>query len=469
MYFKFKHGIIFSIIVYPLLTTQAVGRNDLAVKKFEFAIGVCEKGLQMNMPKSKGSLTILQNLFKKYQRHRDAALALEENLKNSEEERYTGSLFSKQTFLEVYQICEREFAEKLAKAEAAVADKMKNLDSQQAQASADIKMLLENTNTAKQQVVLAVDKHCASYLLKPEGGTSAPVYNDYQAAKQQALEIYPAIVNQFHTATLTDNTTGKSKNVNKTVQAWFDYCETAFTGPATPAKLATVTSDSVPVASSDEGPSPAQPEESGVTPPAEIATPSAENVGIAPYPIPEPAPTSPAETASTLPTPEPVTPPAVVEETATPLPPPTEIAMTTLPPPKIEVTPPPERSATSPQTEKNDATEDKTTAPLRNRTSPSETAAVIEENTMEANVDDEVAEYKGVMAKAQGDRLKILKEEKRLPEFVDDADFNYLKAKVWQYEKSTGDKCNIYSFKGNQLVKSTKNLSGACPPLESQE
>ncbi len=480
MYFKFKPGIIFSIIVFPLFTTQAVGRNDLAVKKFESAISACEKGLQMNMPKSKGSLTILQNLFKKYQRHRDAALAMEGSLKSSEEERYAGSFFSKRSFLEIYQICERELTEKVAQAETKVADKMKNLDNQQAQSEADIQVLLEKNHAAKQQLVLAIDKHCASYLLKPEGGISAPVYKEYQAAKQQALQTYPAIVNQFHTVAFTDSATGEAKNVNKTVQAWFDHCDTAFTGPATPEKPATVASNLAPVASDEEGPMRTSPEEeSTVPPPAESVAASAKE-GVTPSSPPSEQVSPPATTPTA---PEPIAPPTTVAEKTTTPSPPTEIAMATSQAPTTEMTSPPEPSLTSPQLANpdNSAENDKTASP-NNRASSKNSAAPTTENAQEANgdnaeddendaenVDDEMAEYRGVMAKAQGDRLKILKDEKRLPEFVDDQDFNYLKAKIWQYEKPTGDKCNIYTFKGNQLIKTVKNFSGACPPLEPQD
>jgi len=64
----------------------------------------------------------------------------------------------------------------------------------------------------------------------------------------------------------------------------------------------------------------------------------------------------------------------------------------------------------------------------------------------------------------QGDRLKILQTEKRLPDTIDGREQDYQKATRWQYQKVTvsgKDKCVIYSFANNRLTR-TKEFSGQC-------
>jgi hypothetical protein len=71
-------------------------------------------------------------------------------------------------------------------------------------------------------------------------------------------------------------------------------------------------------------------------------------------------------------------------------------------------------------------------------------------------------EYQKTMSKSTDDRLKILKNEGRLPDYVNDEDGDYQKSNIWQYENEKQNQCNIYQFKDNQLLE-TKNLSGECP------
>lgn len=464
----FKYHLIFIIAVFiSLLTTNAVSGDERAAKKFEMAISACEKGLQMKMPKSKGALIILQNLFKKYQRHRDAALKLDESLKSSEEKRYTGSFFARKPFSEVYQTCEHDFSEKVAAAETTVKKTAENIESLQIQQDAT----LTKTTAANQEVVLAIDNYCATYLLKPEG-TSSPWYSKYQTTKQKALEIYPDIVNQFHATTITEIGTGKSTNLNKTIKAWFDYCDAAFVQPVETAKP--------PVASEANPPAqePSSPEsDSGATlPPKTIVTPpqEGETTPVQPIETTTPSPkatdTTPASTPVSEKEVNPIqtTGPTSSPETAkTPAP---ESAPT--PSPATNITTPPQEDAVSagptPDKDKTDSipTTDSSNAKdiafSSNPPSPAESD----------NADTDEAEYKSVMAKMQGDRLKVLKEEKRLPDFVDfvdDEDYNYQKATTWQYEKADGKRCSIYNFKENKLVKTNKNLAGACPPFSTKE
>jgi hypothetical protein len=72
--------------------------------------------------------------------------------------------------------------------------------------------------------------------------------------------------------------------------------------------------------------------------------------------------------------------------------------------------------------------------------------------------------YQEWLAKMQGERLKILQQEKRLPDNVNRRDLDYHKATRWQYQKTTAsgsEKCVVYSFQNNQQV-ATKELYGQC-------
>lgn len=72
--------------------------------------------------------------------------------------------------------------------------------------------------------------------------------------------------------------------------------------------------------------------------------------------------------------------------------------------------------------------------------------------------------YQTVLAKMQGERLKVLQQEKRLPDHVNRRDLDYHKATRWQYQKNTAsgsEKCVSYNFVNNQPVVA-KELYGKC-------
>lgn len=72
--------------------------------------------------------------------------------------------------------------------------------------------------------------------------------------------------------------------------------------------------------------------------------------------------------------------------------------------------------------------------------------------------------YQELLTKIQGERLKILQQEKRLPDIVNRRDLDYHKATRWQYQKMTAsgsEKCVVYNFVNNQQVHS-KELNGQC-------
>jgi len=77
---------------------------------------------------------------------------------------------------------------------------------------------------------------------------------------------------------------------------------------------------------------------------------------------------------------------------------------------------------------------------------------------MEASDDDE---YQMILSKVQGDRLKILTTEKRLPDFNNDDEGITENATEWQYEAEDGSQCTTYVFKDSGLTH-TKNNKGEC-------
>jgi hypothetical protein len=91
---------------------------------------------------------------------------------------------------------------------------------------------------------------------------------------------------------------------------------------------------------------------------------------------------------------------------------------------------------------------------------PEEDATKPEDDVTEPDFAQE--EYQQVMSQSTADRLKVLKDEGRLPDYVNDDDSDYQKANLWQYENEEQNQCNTYKFAENKLVES-KNLSGECP------
>jgi len=480
------------LIIHPMVLA-----NEMATKKFEMAIAVCERGLQMTMPKSKGALIVLQSLFKKYQRHRDSALEMDENLKKSESKytksEYTATLFGNKTFGEIYQICEHDLPERLTEASAIVDEKMKKIEEAQAKSNTEIQSLIQQHNAASKEAITAIDKYCANHLLNPTA-EDATVYDNYRQAKQKSLQRYPDIVTQFHTATLVNTSNGKPETTNKTIQAWFDYCDTIFTQGSLKTITETNNTDNLVTAtpiSDTEGPPPlpatdlskldivtktsATTASTTTSAPATATVETAEKSADTTAVLPDVLPSSEEVKNSTVET-KTVSTSVTTEKTEA------ETELEGGPPvaagPPITGTPPSLSSATTVTKETSDLEESATptTSVPTSVATANDTGDIgnpghsdnpdsQEINQAEVEAEDETAEYKSLLSKVQGDRLKILKEEGRLPDFVDDEDYNYQKAKIWQYEKANGSKCNMYTFKNNQLAKTQKNLRGQCPPL----
>jgi hypothetical protein len=342
---------------------------------------------------------------------------------------------------------------------------------------------------------LAINEYCARYLREPNK-PFLPLYNDYQLAKQKSLKLYADIVTQTHQATIIDTDTGQEVSLTKTVQQWFEYCEAAFNrhseqeatttpsvvsmSPSTeiPPKpetaLATV-ADTTPIATIPTPPiSPIQTPNDSIPPSTEQTAPiseakleevlpKAKSEEIIPKAKPEEA-IPKAKSEEAIPKEEVI--PKVEKEIPEPIKPVTK-------PVESPISTPP--TVTSKEETPTDTTSEEDTTPStptiiasreptveHSPEAPAMEDAGNDESYDAAAADQE--EYKQVMATLAGDRLKVLKDEKRLPDFVDDEDNQYKKAKIWQYENDDGSKCKIYTFKGDKLSQS-KTQKGECPPF----
>ncbi|EIJ44054.1 hypothetical protein BegalDRAFT_3233 [Beggiatoa alba B18LD] len=74
--------------------------------------------------------------------------------------------------------------------------------------------------------------------------------------------------------------------------------------------------------------------------------------------------------------------------------------------------------------------------------------------------DDE--EYNALVKALTGDKQKVLKTEKRLPDFFDNEDGDIGVATIWQFEAEDGSQCVTYKFNGDKMLDSKKN-KGECP------
>ncbi|MDY6991365.1 MAG: hypothetical protein SVR94_01995 [Pseudomonadota bacterium] len=248
-----------SVMLLLMLLTHFVSAADnRALRKMRSAFRSCESGLEMSMPKSNSALRVLQSRLKRYQRNRDSALNRASKLKDSEEEFYSGDFVGEKTFADLFTLCESQFVDKVAQAEAEISEKMEDRMAEQQQREAHLAELVKKNNAAKRQVVLAVNEYCAHYLRASKRKQNEELKNNYNVAKQKALTLYPDIVRQFHQATVTDLDTGLEKNFNKTIKAWFDFCDKVFADELEVAthSLNTLEDKEFSATVSDEGPLP---------------------------------------------------------------------------------------------------------------------------------------------------------------------------------------------------------------------
>ncbi|SEH07693.1 Uncharacterised protein [Candidatus Venteria ishoeyi] len=92
----------------------------------------------------------------------------------------------------------------------------------------------------------------------------------------------------------------------------------------------------------------------------------------------------------------------------------------------------------------------------------SETVAKTEDDGDEnyAEADD----FENMIAEVEGDRVKVLEDEGRSPDYSDNDD-TYI-AETWFFEDMEGDnpvECRIYAFNESQLDGEVEVMEGACP------
>jgi hypothetical protein len=83
-------------------------------------------------------------------------------------------------------------------------------------------------------------------------------------------------------------------------------------------------------------------------------------------------------------------------------------------------------------------------------------------STEEEYSEEDDPDFQEAVRMLKDDRAKVLKKEKRMPDFVDNEDFNLAIATWWRYEKDDGRRCVTYSFKLNSLTR-TQEQPSECP------
>ena len=391
-------------------------QEAVAINHFQAALNACDRGLESPMPKSRGSLRVLQSLLKRYYRNRDDALKLEPTLKDSEIHRFTGSFFTETTYSEAYRSCEDRLPNKIAQAEEEIAAKQEARQQRQQERAAEMKRVLAKIEAAKEQVTIAINQHCLSYLRSLDSeealneGVDSPLYPKYQEAQRKALAIYPDILKQFHDVTIVDTELNEEQTETKTVDAWFAKCNEAFTADI---KEELLLGD-------------------GET----IDTTTMMEV------LEEGIPTESDTTDAATTEDEPFTEPETVS-------PPTE--STDLEGPMMPPRPP---------------VADDTSSIEQESTFAEEAVPATEEGDefAEDEIFTEDEELAAALNALQGGKRKTLQKEGRFPDYMDDEDFDLNKSKYWQYEADDGSRCTTYTFRGNDVIK-TSTQGGECPPF----
>lgn len=355
MFAQFVLVLLIFITLFSSINAYAV--DALTKLHIESAFAACERALQMPTAESRGSLRVLRSLSKRYQRYRDKALSKDPELKNSQEQ-YNGELFVNNTYAEVYKTCESDLITKVVDTEAAIDNKVAQREERRASRQEEIKAIQKKTEAALVHVKQAVNVYCLQYLLHPE--LKDNLESKYDKEKQLALSTYPGIVKHFYDAVELEPITLEQKQVNKTISAWFEYCDMGFAG--------------------------------------ELEVLQEEGGAIEDMPLGDSG--------------------------------------------ALEGPPLPPSLRTS---RENDA------MPL------------VEED--EAIIADEEGdqEYDMALGQAKGDRLQILEDEGRVPEYVSNENGDIQQSDRWQYE---GDEhCIIYYFNANKIAE-RKEVQGECPPFE---
>lgn len=361
-----------------LCSSMAYGaKNDLAVQDFQAALDACERGIQMEMPRSRGSLRILQSLLKRYQRNVESALRRAAEIKDSTQ-LYTGSYFVELSFSEAYQFCEANLPIRVEEAEAEIQRILEERKARQAENEALLKKLEQKQAAAAPHISEAIEINCVPVLNEAEA-IPPDAEQRYLAAKQKVLSVYPEAPKQFHTVMLQDPYTKESLEETKPLSIWFETCEEAF---------ATIGEEEEVMAADDA---------------------SATAGGLASLEEDE-GPMLPSAPTS-----------VIAEEEGPMLPP----------------------------------------LPASNAPISAESNMSDEEDSYQAELE---AEYQAILDLVSGDRLSVLAQMKRLPDYVNDEDGEAIKASIWQFETPEGDHCDIFEFSGMTQINK-QALNRECPPF----
>jgi hypothetical protein len=193
------------------------------VSEFVAALNACDRGLDMPLPKSQGSLNVLQMLLRKYRLNSQNALEKNSNLKNFSN-LYHGEYFKSSSFSEVYRRCETQLVEKVKRAEIEVTQRIEARQRKFAEQQPAVEKLLVQIQQAESHAFAAIDQGCVRAQLTADNALI--LFPKYTEEKQKALQLYPDI--GLRKLNLAKYAEAKSKHI-KNVGHWFQECDALFT------------------------------------------------------------------------------------------------------------------------------------------------------------------------------------------------------------------------------------------------
>lgn len=398
---QYKAILLISLFILPYTIHAA---DQWAMSEFVAALDACDRGLTMSPPKSQGSLDILQMLLSKYQMSSHDALEKDSSLK-SLSSTYNGDSLKSLTFAEAYHRCETQLFDKVKRADSEVKQRIELRQRRFVEQQPAVEKLLLQMQQAEIHAITAIEQGCSNLQVTVENAPT--LFSQYTAEKQQALQLYPEIGQR--PATPRSQPAETKLKVIKNIAYWFKECDALF------ARL--------------------------LPPPTVIAPPPPKSLPISALPPESALPyVTESPIVAIIPHAELVPTPLCFPITADDKVAPHSLTMTSL---NVSDPPPVVAAEVEPETEVE---------------IPTDSPALSEPEVATAeNI------YQELLTKMQGDRIKVLQSEKRLPDATDH-DLDYPKATRWQYQKTTAsgrDKCVIYSFANNKLTR-TKETNGQC-------
>lgn len=434
-----KGGSILRVLFVGCLmcsTNLAVAENKAAVRYLDVALDNCERGMRAAMPRSAIALRVLQRYQQKYQRYREAALTIAPALEQySEPYEGEGDFFNDKTYSEALEACELQFTDKVVKAQTVVA---KRLAQAKQKIKAQTKTREQRLDRSRTEISHAIGRNCLPYNEPPTMEMLSPKLKhqlnldkmSFTLAIKKAQELYPAILQQTYQATNTS--TGEAVKFN--VEGWIDHCGKIFADYeasliALHKQKEELEDQEIPEEDEnfDEIPFPEDEEDAeGFLADEDLAAEEEDDEG--PLPDDETEAMAPAGPEAGLPS---------MEDTG----PEEEMDLAVGPTPEDEV----------PEEEIDEI--------------PMEEALPEDEQEDEFPPEGEEDEFLNELrAAVKGDRLKVLQDMGKVPDFTDNDD-NPERADIWQFENDDGTRCTVFTFKGNKVVSRKKPIKGECPEL----